>query len=110
MGALVVLASLTPAACGVAPSPPSGGPAPVGAAVLSAPDPAEGAAILERACTVCHGLGGLAAYSAYWGEPEWRSMVETMMGYGAALSPAEVDVLARYLAVSYGTGGTGPKR
>lgn len=53
---------------------------------------------------MCHDLGGLSAYADYWGEAEWRSMVETMLGYGARLSPEEVVVLGRYLAVHFGTG------
>ena len=65
----------------------------------------DGASILRRACTTCHDLGGLSAYAGYWGEPEWRSMVETMLSYGAQLTPGEVAVLSRYLAVAYGTGG-----
>jgi len=32
-------------------------------------------------------------------------MVETMVSYGAELSPAEVDVLVPWLAVRYGTAG-----
>jgi mono/diheme cytochrome c family protein len=65
----------------------------------------DGAAILERTCTQCHTLRGLSAYANYWGEPEWRSMVDTMIGYGAELGPEELPVLVRYLAVNYGTAG-----
>jgi len=54
---------------------------------------------------VCHNLGGLPAFADYWGEPEWRSMVETMMEYGAELTPEELPVLVSYLAVNYGTAG-----
>lgn len=72
------------------------------AQMAEAPD---GAAILRRACTVCHALRGLSAYQDYWGEPEWRSMVETMVAYGAEVSPQEVPVLARWLAENYGTAG-----
>lgn len=61
-------------------------------------------ALLDRKCTTCHDLGGLSAYAEYWGEPEWRSMVETMIGYGAQLSPEEITMLSRYLAIRYGTG------
>lgn len=64
----------------------------------------DGEAILQRACTVCHDLAGLTAYAEYWGEPEWRSMVETMIAYGAPITPAEVPVLVRFLAIHYGTG------
>jgi len=66
---------------------------------------ANGAALLQQRCTVCHALRGLSAYQDYWGEPEWRDMVETMVSYGAELSPAEVDVLVPWLAEHYGTAG-----
>jgi hypothetical protein len=58
--------------------------------------------ILRRACTACHDLGGLAAYADYWGEAEWRSMMDTMISYGAVLTSDEYEVLARYLAETYG--------
>jgi hypothetical protein len=32
-------------------------------------------------------------------------MVETMVEYGAEVSPSEVEVLAAWLAVNYGTAG-----
>jgi mono/diheme cytochrome c family protein len=66
---------------------------------------ADGAQLLQQRCTVCHALRGLTAYQDYWGEVEWRDMVETMVSYGAELSPAEVDVLVPWLAVHYGTAG-----
>jgi mono/diheme cytochrome c family protein len=75
------------------------------AAVAAAPETPDGAVILRRACTVCHALRGLSAYQDYWGEPEWRSMVETMVEYGAEVSPSEVEALAAWLAVNYGTAG-----
>lgn len=75
-----------------------------GAAVAPA-ETADGAALLRERCTVCHELRGLSAYQDYWGEPEWRDMVLTMVSYGAELSPEEVDVLAAWLAIHYGTAG-----
>ena len=82
---------------------PPAGPSTV---VAGPPEPAaEGGVILQRACTTCHDLGGLSAYADSWGEPEWRSMVETMIAYGAVLTPAEVDLVSRYLAVNFGTDG-----
>ena len=64
---------------------------------------ADGSTILRRSCTQCHDLRGLTAYQDYWGEPEWREMVQTMVTYGAELSPAEVPVLSQWLAERYGT-------
>lgn len=66
---------------------------------------ADGAALLQQRCTVCHALRGLSAYQDYWGREEWREMVETMRSYGAELSDPEADVLAAWLAVHYGTAG-----
>jgi hypothetical protein len=72
--------------------------APVAGAVV----PIDGAGLLERACTQCHPLRGLSAYQDYWGAREWRSMIQTMVGYGARLSPEEADALARWLGRNYG--------
>jgi mono/diheme cytochrome c family protein len=66
---------------------------------------ADGAVLLQQRCTVCHALRGLSAYQDYWGEPEWRAMVDTMVGYGAELTDDEAAVLAAWLAVHYGTAG-----
>jgi mono/diheme cytochrome c family protein len=74
---------------------------------LGVAEPPRGAAILQRACTVCHNLDGLNAYADSWGQTEWRSMIGTMISYGAVVTPAEVDVLSEYLAVNYGTGVLG---
>jgi cytochrome c5 len=99
--ALAVLAGLAVAGCVAGRRSAATPPAP--AAATTALD---GAALLQRTCTVCHSLRGLTAYANYWGEPEWRSMVETMIGYGAVLTPDELQVLVRYLAVNYGTAGS----
>ena len=96
MRALIVVAGLTLVSSACAGSRSS-------AQMAEAPATPDGAAILRRACTVCHALRGLSAYQDYWGEPEWRSMVETMVEYGAEVSPQEVPVLAQWLAENYGT-------
>lgn len=79
------------------------GRAPAAPAVSSAS--LDGSAVLQQKCTVCHDLGGLSAYAGSWGEPEWRSMIETMIAYGAQLTDPEVDTLAAYLGVNFGTDG-----
>ena len=55
-----------------------------------------GKAIVERACTVCHGLGEIVR-SGYQGD-DWRRIVPLMVGYGAAVSGAEMPVVIDYLA------------
>jgi cytochrome c5 len=72
----------------------------VAAAPPSPGDPGE--AILRRACTTCHDLEGLSAYADSWGAGEWRVMVETMVGYGASVTPEEVETLAAWLGENYG--------
>jgi mono/diheme cytochrome c family protein len=64
---------------------------------------AEGEAILRQVCTACHGLEGLGVFADYWGEEEWRSLVDTMVSYGAVLDPADYPTLVRHLALRYGT-------
>jgi cytochrome c5 len=66
--------------------------------------PSDGRAILERACTTCHDLGGLDAYKGYWGEAQWRDMVATMVEHGAEIEDGEVDVLVAWLTAEYGPG------
>lgn len=77
------------------------------ASLVRPAEPPDGGEILQRACTVCHNLGGLGAYAGSWGVPEWRSMVETMISYGAQVTPTELDALSHYLAVNFGTEGPG---
>jgi hypothetical protein len=78
-----------------------GGQAASGGGAAAAPEPLDGEAILQRTCTACHSLRALPAYAEYWGEPEWRAMVDTMIGYGAVLGPGELEVLVAYLAERY---------
>ncbi|HET9949167.1 MAG TPA: cytochrome c [Longimicrobiales bacterium] len=99
-GLATLAASLVVSACG-------GGQA---APRVAAAAPAEhGEAILQRVCTRCHDLGGISAYAGYWGEGEWRSMIDTMVGYGARITPEEIDVLAPYLAEHAATAGSGAR-
>lgn len=78
------------------------------AACASAPGPQsaalDGPALLERACTTCHDLGGLEGYKGYWGEPQWRDMVATMRDHGAVLDDQEAEVLVAWLTTEYGPG------
>ncbi len=70
----------------------------------SPPAAADGRAILDRACTSCHDLGGLDAYKGYWGEPQWRDMVATMRDHGAVLDDRETELLVAWLTAEYGPG------
>ncbi len=56
----------------------------------------DGKAIVQKACTVCHGLGEIFR-SGYQGD-DWRRIVPLMVGYGAPVSGAEMPVVIDYLA------------
>jgi cytochrome c5 len=78
------------------------------AAANVAADDGQGAVILEASCTSCHDLGGLGAFADSYGEAQWRTLIDTMVSYGAVITPEDADTLARYLAVNYGTGVAAP--
>ncbi len=64
----------------------------------------EGRDVLEQACTGCHDLDGLSAYRGYYDESRWRTMISTMVSYGAELDEAEITTAAEYLAEHFGPG------
>lgn len=73
-------------------------------AAVRLPD-GEGRDVLEQACTGCHDLDGLSAYRGYYDESRWRTMISTMVSYGAELDEAEIATAAEYLAEHFGPGG-----
>jgi hypothetical protein len=70
--------------------------------------PGEGRLLVERACTGCHDLAGLAAYRGYWNRERWAAMVATMIEHGAALGETETAVVIEYLTMHFGTGESRP--
>jgi virginiamycin B lyase len=71
----------------------------VGASVAQAqnrlPD-GNGKEIVQKACTVCHGLGEIFR-SGYQGD-DWKRIVPLMVGYGAPVAGADMPVVIDYLA------------
>lgn len=63
----------------------------------------KGRDLILRACTRCHTLEGVPAYSKYWGYERWLPMVENMVKHGAKLDEEEKVIVTRYLARHYGT-------
>jgi mono/diheme cytochrome c family protein len=63
------------------------------------PDP--GKAILESACTVCHGLDGLANHN-YTSKGPYESLVKSMVAYGAVVTDAQMGPLVDYMFKTYG--------
>ena len=72
--------------------------APAGAATAS--DEA-GKAILEQACTSCHGLDGMKNH-VYTNKDDYKSLVQSMIGNGATVSNDQLPVLVDYLFKIYG--------
>jgi cytochrome c5 len=60
----------------------------------------EGRVLLEERCTVCHTLDRVER--AQKTREEWVSTVDRMVGLGAQLSDAEMEVLIDYLVETYG--------
>jgi cytochrome c5 len=67
----------------------------------AAPAPDPGKAILDAACTVCHGLDGMVNHVYATKEP-YLSLVENMIGYGAPVTDAQKPVLVDYMFKTYG--------
>src|SRR5688572_6412665 len=71
----------------------------VGAAQAAAVDP--GKALLESACTSCHGLDTMANH-VYDSRAQYESLIGSMVAYGAMVSDAQLPVLAEYMLKTYG--------
>lgn len=64
----------------------------------------EGREILISECLNCHELSALELFQDFYTQERWRSLVITMRGNGADVDDEQVDILARYLALNFGTG------
>ena len=61
-----------------------------------------GKRILDASCTSCHGLDEVTKFKGFYTRAQWRDVVVTMVDYGAAIAPADVEVLVDYLAEHLG--------
>ena len=89
------------AACATTPgpaTPPAAAPPP-GAAAPSTTELAAGTGrtILQTHCTWCHDLREVTKFRGYYDRRQWKDIVVTMVEYGAAVKPDDVEVLADYL-------------
>jgi mono/diheme cytochrome c family protein len=74
-------------------------PAATTTAAAATSDP--GKAILESACTVCHGLDGMANHN-YPDKGAYESLARSMVAYGAVVTDAQMGPLVDYMFKTYG--------
>jgi hypothetical protein len=60
--------------------------------------------ILVTECLNCHELDALELFKDFYNKERWRSLVVTMRENGAQVDDTQVDTLAEYLALHFGTG------
>jgi mono/diheme cytochrome c family protein len=65
-----------------------------------AQDAAASKALFEKVCSACHGLDIITGLTH--AKPEWKAIVDTMVGYGAAGSDDELNTIVTYLTTNYG--------
>ena len=66
----------------------------------------EGKAVINSACTSCHGVDLITGRTAT--REEWVAIVDRMKTYGTNLSAAQTTTVIDYLAKSFGKGGAAP--
>src|SRR5258708_29765982 len=59
--------------------------------------------VVVKACTSCHDADNFT--SKKHTKEEWKSVVETMIGYGAEISDEQAEVIITYLTKNYGKSG-----
>ena len=72
---------------------------------LQDPDPlpaGKGREILEAACTSCHEFEEITKLRGTLDREGWRTVVKTMIDYGAEVNAKDLDVLVDYLAQHLG--------
>ena len=62
--------------------------------------PGKGKAIVQAACTDCHGPE--AIFGRTWSKAKWSDTVKNMQSLGAVLSDEEFDIVVDYLTTNYG--------
>ena len=61
----------------------------------------QGKEIVETVCTQCHGLNIISS-AGYGSKGEWGNVIADMIARGAPLLDDEIDVVAEYLAATFG--------
>ena len=68
----------------------------------SALPPGDGRDIVAMTCSQCHSLNAITHLRE--GPQAWRHQIYDMIGRGAQVSPAEIDVMVKYLTTNFGPG------
>ena len=77
----------------------SSSPAPASSGGTTGGSSADGQALMQQRCSVCHALDRVT--SAQKTADQWKTTVDRMINNGAQLSPAEEQTLVTYLAKTY---------
>jgi hypothetical protein len=79
-------------------------PAPAAASRQQPEDlpPGKGRDVLEASCTSCHEFEEIMKHRGKYGRDDWRTVVRTMVDYGAQVDAKDIDVLVEYLAQHLG--------
>jgi mono/diheme cytochrome c family protein len=59
-----------------------------------------GKAVVAKVCGACHGVDYVTNLKHT--KAEWKSVVDTMIGYGATATDQEIDTIVDYLAKNFG--------
>jgi virginiamycin B lyase len=62
-----------------------------------------GKALTEKVCAACHGVDLITNLKHT--KAEWKTVIDTMVGYGAMGTDEELDTIATYLAKNFGREG-----
>ena len=56
--------------------------------------------VVVKACTSCHGVDNFTSKRNT--REDWKSVVETMIGYGAEVTPEQSEIIVNYLTKYFG--------
>ena len=56
--------------------------------------------VVIKVCTTCHGVENFSGKQ--YSREDWKSVVETMIGYGAKVTSEQAEIIIDYLAKNFG--------
>ena len=76
------------------------------AAIAQGLPPGNGQAVVQSACTACHGIDVIV--SEHHTPDEWRDVVSEMVGNGASLTDDQFATVVKYLSTTLALQGSAP--